>query len=156
EREVGSLETRELRKHFAYLMDDGLKKTSVAINYRVLRAFFNWLERDGLISTSPVDGIREPKTPDKLPKVLNKDQIEKLLDTTRNWRRTWAGYRNFTMITLFLDTGLRLNECISAELDDLYNIKVIDSPAVNSEQILYLPTVQISGRIDCWTKKTAG
>ncbi|MBS3788836.1 tyrosine-type recombinase/integrase, partial [Candidatus Bipolaricaulota bacterium] len=99
--------------------DDGLKKTSVAIHYRVLRAFFNWLERDGHISSSPVNGIKEPKTPDKFPKVLNKDQVEKMLNTARNWRRTWAGYRNFTMITLFLDTGLRLNECLSAELDDL-------------------------------------
>ncbi|MBS3789142.1 tyrosine-type recombinase/integrase [Candidatus Bipolaricaulota bacterium] len=59
------------------------------------------------------------KTPDKFPKVLDKDQVKKLVDTARNWRRTWSGYRNFTMIITFLDTGLRLNEFVTAKLENL-------------------------------------
>ncbi|MCF7875969.1 tyrosine-type recombinase/integrase [Candidatus Bipolaricaulota bacterium] len=118
-REINSIETRDIRQYLAYLMDDGLANTSVAIHYRVLRAFFNWLVSEGYIARSPVDDIKEPKTPDKFPKTLDEEQIEKLLNTARNWRRTWAGYRNFTMIVTFLDTGLRLNEILNANLENL-------------------------------------
>jgi len=117
--EVGSIETREIRNYLAYLMDDGLSNTTVAIHYRVLQAFFNWLVSEGYATESPITDIKQPKTPDKFPKVLNKDQVEKLLNTARNWRRTWAGYRNFTIIVTFLDTGLRLSGLINAKLDDL-------------------------------------
>ncbi|MCF7875797.1 tyrosine-type recombinase/integrase [Candidatus Bipolaricaulota bacterium] len=117
--QVQSINTKELRKHIKNLMDDGLNSTSVAIHYRVLRAFFNWLVRENYVAKSPVDDIQEPKTPDKYPKILDKDQAKKLIDTARNWRRTWAGYRNFTIIVTFLDTGLRLNELVNAKLKNL-------------------------------------
>lgn len=119
DRKVQNITTKEMRKHFAFLMDEGLKKTSVAIHFRVLQAFFNWLVREKYLHKSPLSDIQEPKTPNKFPKVIEKDQAEKLIDTARNWRRTWAGYRNFTIIVTFLDTGLRLNELINAKLGNL-------------------------------------
>lgn len=119
DKQVGAITTKEMRQYFAYLMDEGLKNTSVAIHYRVLQAFFNWLVRENYISQSPLSDVQEPKTPNKFPKVIDKEQAEKLLDTARNWRRTWAGYRNFTIIVTFLDTGLRLNELINAKLGNL-------------------------------------
>ncbi|MEF8799239.1 MAG: tyrosine-type recombinase/integrase, partial [Candidatus Bipolaricaulota bacterium] len=119
ERKTDSLEAREIRQYLAYLMDEGLKTTSVAIHYRVLQAFFNWLMGEGYITNSPVSDIEEPKTPDKFPKILEKDQVKTLLHTARTWRRTWAGYRNFTIIVTFLDTGLRLNELVNAKLENL-------------------------------------
>ena len=119
DREAGSIQTRELRKYLAHLMDEGLKKTSVAIHYRNLNSLFNWLKGEGILESSPMNDIKEPKTPDKFPKILNKEQVDKLLNTARNWRRTWAGYRNFTMIVTFLDTGLRLDEFVNAELNNL-------------------------------------
>ena len=119
DKEVQSIRTKELRKHIKSLMDNGLNSTSVAIHYRVLRAFFNWLVSESYVAKSPVDDIQEPKTPDKFPKILDKNQVKKLIDTARSWRRTWAGYRNFTIIVTFLDTGLRLNELVNAKLKNL-------------------------------------
>ncbi|MBS3765371.1 tyrosine-type recombinase/integrase [Candidatus Bipolaricaulota bacterium] len=119
DRNLNSLEAKDIREYLAYLMDDGLADTSVAIHYRVLRAFFNWSVSEGYIAESPVNEINEPKTPDKFPKTLDQDEVEKLLDTARNWRRTWAGYRNFTMLVTFLDTGLRLKEFLNARLENL-------------------------------------
>jgi len=119
DREVNDIETKELRKYLAYLMDDGLNNTSVAIHYRVLRAFFNWLEEENYIRKSPVEAIQEPKTPDKYPRILDQEKVGKLLNTARSWRRTWAGFKNFTIIFTFLDTGLRRNELINAKLENL-------------------------------------
>lgn len=119
ERGIETIETRDIREYLAFLRDDGLKNTSVAIHYRVLKAFFNWLIEEGEIPESPMEGIKEPKTPKKFPKALDEEYVEQLLHTAKNWRRTLAGYRNYTMIMTFLDTGLRLNELVEMKVDDL-------------------------------------
>ena len=41
--EIGDITTKRVRKYLAALMDEGLKNTTVAIHYRVLNRFFNWL-----------------------------------------------------------------------------------------------------------------
>lgn len=116
---IGDLKAKSIRKYLAHLMNEGLKNTTVAIHHRVLNAFFNWLVEDGQLVEAPTKRIDEPKTPDKFPKVLDVDQIKQLLCTAKNWRKTWAGYRNFVMIVTFLDTGLRLNELVNMKLEDL-------------------------------------
>lgn len=116
---IGEIEKSDIRKYLAYLMDDGLKNTSVAIHHRVLNAFFTWLVEDSYLQKSPTEGIKEPKTPSKFPKVLNENQIGTLLKCAKQRRRRWSGYRNYAMLIVFLDMGLRLNEFINAELEDL-------------------------------------
>ncbi|MFB6290156.1 MAG: tyrosine-type recombinase/integrase [Candidatus Bipolaricaulia bacterium] len=116
---IGDIEPKDIRKYLAFLMDEGLKNTTVAIHHRILNAFFNWLVEEGKLKKSPTRRIDEPNTPDKYPKILNSEQIEDLLYTAKNWRKTWAGYRNYTIILTFLDTGLRLNELVNAKLEDL-------------------------------------
>jgi len=59
--EVDSIETREIRNYLAYLMDEGLSNTTVAIHYRVLQAFFNWLVKEGYATESPIADIKQPK-----------------------------------------------------------------------------------------------
>lgn len=113
------VKAKDIRGYLANLMDRDLKNTTVAIHHRVIQTFFNWLVAEGKLQKSPTKNIDEPKTPNKFPKVLNEEQIEKLLYTAKNWRKTWAGHRNFTIIVTFLDTGLRLSELVNALLDDL-------------------------------------
>ena len=66
---VENIETKDIRKYSASLMEDGLKNTSVAIHHRVLKAFFNWLVEEEYLNTAPTDKINKPKTPNKFPKV---------------------------------------------------------------------------------------
>ena len=117
--QIAGIQPKDVREYLSDLMDEGLKNTSVAIHYRVLNAFFNWLIEEGKLAESPPRNIDEPNTPNKFPKVLDSEQIEELLYTAKHWRKTWAGYRNFTIIVTFLDTGLRLNELVNAKLEDL-------------------------------------
>jgi len=119
EAQIGDIKKKDIRKYLANLMDDGLKNTSVAIHHRVLNAFFTWLVDDSYIRMSPTEEIKEPKTPSKFPKCLNEEQVDKLLEAARSRMREWSGYRNYAMLIVFLDTGLRLNEFINTTLDDL-------------------------------------
>ena len=108
-----------IRSYLAHLQDKGLKKTSVAIHHRVLRAFFNWLVREGCLRWAPTEPIKEPRTPKQFPFVLSDAQVAALLNVAEKESKSWAGYRNYTMLLTFLDVGLRLTELISLELGDL-------------------------------------
>ena len=117
---LGEITPSVVRSFLKRLMDNkNLSKATVAIHFRVLRAFFNWLVGEGLLEKSPTKNINQPKTPKKYPRILNKEQVDKLIQAAKNKRDSWAGYRNYTMIVCFIDMGLRLNELINASLIDL-------------------------------------
>jgi len=107
-----------VRKYLSSMMEE-VKVTTVAIHFRVLRAFFNWVCDEGYIETSPMDGMSEPKTPKKFPYVLNESQVDQFLDSARERLDCWSGIRNYTMVLLLLDVGLRLQEVITAKLSNL-------------------------------------
>lgn len=117
--EIGNITTKKARKYLAALMDEGLKNTSVAIHYRVLNRFFNWLLEENYLLENPLEPINEPETPNIFPKVLNEEQVTVLLQAAKNRQREWANKRNHTMLVVFVDMGLRLSELINAQLDDL-------------------------------------
>ncbi|MCF7889765.1 tyrosine-type recombinase/integrase [Candidatus Bipolaricaulota bacterium] len=108
-----------VRDYMKYLLDNGIKITTIAIRYRVLRAFFNWLVDKDAIEKAPTDDIKEPKTPNKYPYVLDEDQMKKLVKVTRDRLDRWSGIRNRTIILLMLDVGLRSEEVRTAKLEDL-------------------------------------
>ncbi|MEF8798220.1 MAG: tyrosine-type recombinase/integrase, partial [Candidatus Bipolaricaulota bacterium] len=117
--EIGNITTENIRRYLADLMDEGLKNTTVAIHYRVLNRFFNWLLEENYLLKNPLDPINEPETPNIFPKVLNEEQVKILLQAAKNRQREWANKRNHTMLIVFVDMGLRLSELINAQLDDL-------------------------------------
>lgn len=109
----------QIRGFIGKLRSKDLSKSTISIHYRVLRAFFNWLVGEGLLESSPLENIKEPKTPNKYPRVLNSKQTERLIAVAEGNNNTWAGYRNYTIILCFLDMGLRLNELVEAKMKNL-------------------------------------
>jgi site-specific recombinase XerD len=87
------------------------------MQYRVLHAFFNWLKREGLVIANPMDGINPPRQPKQYPFVLEEPQVRALLAACD--KSTVQGVRNYAMLLLFVDCGLRLNELLSLRLGDV-------------------------------------
>jgi integrase/recombinase XerD len=84
---------------------------------RSIRVFANFLEREGLVETSPMAGVEIPRVPQSMPKILSAQEIQKLLRAAKN--RTWYGIRNHAILATFLDTGLRLSELINLSAADV-------------------------------------
>jgi integrase/recombinase XerD len=106
-----------IRQYLAHLHERGFTPASLGMHYRVLHAFFNWLKREGLISASPMDGISPIRQPKQYPFVLEESQVRALLAACD--KSTVHGARNYAMLLLFLDCGLRLHELISLRLSDV-------------------------------------
>lgn len=117
DRPLSELDTATLRRFLSELVERQWKPTSVSIVHRVLNAFLNWCTREGLIAANPLDGIPAPKTPKVFPFVLDESQVRALLAACD--KSTPHGVRNYAMLLLFLDCGLRLHELISLRLGDV-------------------------------------
>lgn len=108
---------QQLRMFSVQLLDRGLAPTTVSIRLRAIRAFFNFLVRDGLLEESPMKNVPIPKVPRQFLRVLTPDQVVALLKACN--RSTWTGIRNRAIVLTFVDTGLRLKEVIGLDVGDI-------------------------------------
>ena len=93
--------------------------STVTINnyIRNLRVFFNWLDRDYLIRKNPMKRIRQLKVNRQAKEYLSDDELRRLL--SRLDRSYYSEHRDYVMILLMLDSGMRLGECSSLLVTDL-------------------------------------
>lgn len=82
------------------------------------RSFFTYLLQQNLVKLNPVDGIRAPKSPRKLPNSLDPDQISQVLNATIVSDDPMA-MRDKAMLELTYSCGLRLAELASLNIFDI-------------------------------------
>ena len=79
-------------------------------NYiRNIRVFFNWLERDYKIQRNPMKKIRQLKVNRKAKEYITDEDFRKLISFFD--KSYFSEHRDYAMIFLMLDTGMRLGEC---------------------------------------------
>ncbi|SRR5258707_1470180 len=83
-----------------------------------VKAFFQWCVAEDLISSSPASRLRKPTVEEKVVPGLTSDEIERLLVCCD--QSTRAGYRNYVMLLLLLDAGIRVAELCSLLLVDVH------------------------------------
>src|SRR5690242_511020 len=79
ERQV-KCEPLTIREFLAYLYAQNYTKSTTARKLATLRSFFKFLIRRGVVSVNPLSTIRTPKQDKRLPKCLDLEQVQKLLD----------------------------------------------------------------------------
>jgi site-specific recombinase XerD len=114
---LAEINTPMLRSLFVSLIDAEWKPTSQNMIFRVLHALFMFCIKEELLTKNPLDAIPEPKAPKLFPFTLDDNQVDALISVTP--KRTKAEIRNYAMLLVFLDCGLRLAEIISLSLNDV-------------------------------------
>ena len=92
------------------------KPVSVHDYYGTINRFFNWMVEEGILKENPMSRMHPPKFPRELIKPFKTQDILDLLTLCDN---SFLGFRNRAIILTFLDTGLRLSELASIQLDDM-------------------------------------
>ena len=82
-----------------------------------LRSFYRHLRREGVRDSDPTAAITSPRRGRKLPRVLSRDEINKLLAAPRGTEP--AALRDRALLELMYACGLRASEAIGLELADL-------------------------------------
>ncbi|MBK1680332.1 tyrosine recombinase XerC [Rhodocyclus tenuis] len=81
---LGTLTTAQIRRFVGQLHAGGLGGRSLARALSSWRGYFRWLGRHGQAATNPVEGVRAPRSPRALPKVLSPDEAARLLEMGRS------------------------------------------------------------------------
>ena len=110
-----------------------ISNTTINNYIRNLRAFFTWFsDEEG--ATNPMDKIKQLKSDRVGQDFLEDNEIDKLLKFFD--RSYYPEHRDFTIIVLLLDTGMRIGECLMITMDQL-NMK---------ERVITLPGENTKGR----------
>lgn len=109
------------REHVeAYLLDlsnRGRSPATVALRYRSLRVFFNYLVDEGEITVSPMGKMHAPSVPiDPVP-VLDHAKIEAMVKACGG--TDFDDRRDLALLLFYYDTGGRLAEVAGLRLEDL-------------------------------------
>jgi len=103
----------------AYQQQKGVKPPTTNGYLRTLRVFANFLVREEVRKDNPLKGFPKLKEGIHPPRTLTDDQVAALLSACDP--NTFLGLRNLALISLFLDTGLRLSEALQLTVDDALN-----------------------------------
>ncbi|HTA97618.1 MAG TPA: site-specific tyrosine recombinase [Solirubrobacteraceae bacterium] len=82
-----------------------------------LRSFYRHLRREGLIEHDPTAELRGPPKTKRLPKVLSRGQVTKLLGEPKGSEP--LALRDRALLELMYACGLRVSEAIGLELSDV-------------------------------------
>lgn len=98
----------DIKEYTAHLISDKkLKATSVNIALSSLKFFYEEVMKKNIFGD-----IKPPKLEKKIPTVLSKEEVKKLLESTKN-------FKHKILIELMYSAGLRVSEAVSLKINDL-------------------------------------
>ena len=95
----------------------GNSNGTINIRLRGVRAFFGFLRDSKYVSESPMNKYPLLKTRTGNIETFSMAQLRKLLNAPD--KRTFTGLRDYTLMLLLLETGLRLSEVTAIHLEDV-------------------------------------
>ena len=135
------IELNDLHAYLAYLTRNKNSKAATrARKVSSIKTFFNYLcSKANLLEKNPAQNLESPKLDRRIPKYLSLEDSQKLLgvvasEENRNMQRDYA------IITLFLNCGMRLSELVNIDIRDIdfseEKLNVIGKG--NKERTIYL------------------
>ena len=115
--------------------DYGLNASSRARKIATIRSFYNYLTNKAhLLRENPVKDLDSPKLRKSLPKYLTLDESINLLSSVDGKNQE----RDYCILTLFLNCGLRISELVGLNLNDIQGDALRVLGKGNKVRIIYL------------------
>ena len=116
-----------------------------------IRRFFVYLTDNlGLLGSNPMKNLDIPKTKKSLPKYLTLEEAERLLSVIDGPYKE----RDYAIITLFLNCGMRLAELVSIDYNDIKaDGSLVITGKGNKERVIYLNNACIRALADYMKKR---
>jgi len=113
----------------------GISASSRARKIAAIRGFFNYLEKKvHLIEDNPAKELEIPKRKKSMVHYLSLDESVKLLENISGRNRV----RDYCIITLFLNCGLRVSELVGVNIRDFHEDTLRVTGKGNKERVVYL------------------
>lgn len=138
-----------------YLMFVGFERENSTVTRQrklsSLKSFFKYAHgKRHLVENDPTATVDAPKKGKSLPKYLTVDESKRLLAAVLGDKESKTVKRDYAIITLFLNTGMRLSELVGLNLEsfdpDIKSVKVLGKG--NKERVIYINTAAKEAVID--------
>lgn len=109
-----------VRRYIASLSTREFARRSIARKAAALRRYFGWLVAEGVVATDPTIGLQVAAGNGRLPRVLDRRELDQLLDgpvpdDEPDWRRR----RDDAVLEILYGSGVRVSEVCSLQLDQV-------------------------------------
>ena len=95
---------------------EGLCAASVKRKLSCIKAFFRFLVKEKVVKENPAADISGPKLPKRLPVFVKEEEMESILCTAEA-KEGFSGLRNFLLLLMVYDTGMRCSEIVGLRLE---------------------------------------
>src|SRR5688500_6647153 len=108
-----------VRAYLSTLAERGLAPTSVGGRLAAVRSLYRHALRHGRIEVDPLAGVRAPRRPSRLPRVLSVDEASALVTAPRRMtsRDEALARRDGAMLELLYASGMRISELAGLTID---------------------------------------
>ena len=110
--DIKSISRMTINSYVRTLRERKLAPTSVIRKVASLRGFFKWATSSGILDKNPAATLEQPKTPQRLPKIVSVKEIDEML------------HNNLTplehvIMELLYSCGLRVSELVNLKINDI-------------------------------------
>lgn len=109
----------DLRKFLEFLYKKNYSNKTISRHISSLKSFFKYLVNNEYINNNPTDLLSLPKMEFRLPKYLTIEELEKILSTAKENKKT--SERDLLILEIFYSTGIRLSELSNIKIEDIDN-----------------------------------
>lgn len=129
---LAGLDLTLLRAWLMALQESGLARATLARRSATIRSFLTWAVRENLIATNPAIRLKSPKREQRLPHILQNNQIERIFkpvpvpqgtpeakapEPTRE--QLALADRDKLILELLYATAIRVGELVSLDINDV-------------------------------------
>lgn len=121
DKELSAVDHQTLRRFMARLMQCEVKKSSIARKLSAIRAFFRYLNREGILTSNPAGLVATPRREHRLPAVLTADDAIRLMEAPKATKPADhdAMLRDRAVLETLYSTGIRASELIGMNREDI-------------------------------------
>ena len=133
---IEEITLHDLYEYLSYTLRERLNNAnSRARKVSSLRSFFKYMvTKAKLVETNPAAELDSPKIPKVLPRYLSLDESKQLLESVDGNQK----YRDYAILTLFLNCGLRLSELAGINMRNIKDDKLTVFGKGSKERTIYL------------------
>ena len=134
---IEEISHHQVRDFMSHLMDKGMAETSVNRKISALRSFFKYHLMNGGVEVNPMQKVKGPKIPKRLPVFLDESQTAALFSTDYP-TEGFEEIRDLLLVDLFYQTGIRRAELLALKEEDvdIFNLQIKVLGKRNKERII--------------------
>ena len=139
---VRQIQLTDLYEYLSYISNQRSNCASTrARKVACLRSYFKYMTNKAkYLDDNPAKELDSPKIKQALPKYLDLEESKRLLAAVDGEHK----YRDYAILTIFLNCGLRLSELVGINLNDFKDDTLVVTGKGDKERIIYLNQACIS------------